>query len=375
MKKLLVFLIILCIIPVCNVSADSYADINDHWSEPYITSASDMGFITIAPGENFSPDSPITLAELLSMLVPLVDGKRPETSFADDNWHQEYVDKAYNLGIMNGFTREETQAFYDSPTIRMMSNVLFANTLRCLGVSDKLSVNESNIKKSRLGLVPFYDAEEILGDLYTVASYSLVAHGIIEGDGNSCLLPYHYLTRAQAITILVRIKRLQIRDSNNVKSVDPFSYSSYAYSCISGNSGEVYPIKESTASVVTSNGTIYTSVDSVVKILNSLSAYSVHPAVNNPVYSFEAAPDTTVGYKFIISDGSVIGSSNYAGYIANEYGKKYTFDFSKGEKIGMFIGTTPVIPLKNVLDFYSVSYSDIKTDEEKASVIIEQKGN
>ena len=375
MKKLLVFLIILCIIPVCNVSADSYADITGHWSEPYIASASDMGFITIAPGENFSPDSPITLAELLSMLVPLVDGKRPETSFADDNWHSEYVDKAYNLGIMNGFTKEETQAFYDSPTIRMMSNVLFANTLRCLGVSDKLSVNESNIKKSRLGLVPFYDAEEILGDLYTVSSYSLVAHGIIEGDGNSCLLPYHYLTRAQAITILVRIKRLQIRYSNNVKFVDPFSYSSYAYTCVSKTPGEVYPLNGASNSIVTSDGTIYTSIETSVKILNSLSGYFLAPTVNNPIYNNEISSFSIENYKYYISDGSVIGSQDYAGYISNELGKKYTFDFSKGKKTGMFIGTTPVIPLKNVLDFYSVSYSDIKTDEEKASVIIEQKGN
>jgi hypothetical protein len=41
----------------------------------------------------------------------------------------------------------------------------------------------------------------------------------------------------------------------------------------------------------------------------------------------------------------------------------------------MFIGTTPMIPLKNLLDFYSAPYVDIKTDDEKASVIIEQKGN
>ncbi len=375
MKKLLVFLIILCIIPVYSVQADSYADITGHWSESYITAAADMGFITIADGENFSPDSPITLAELLSMLVPLVDGKRPETSFSDDNWHNEYVDKAYNLGIMNGFTREETQSFYDSPTIRMMSNVLFANTLHCLGVSNKLSVNESNIKKSLLGLVPFCDAEEILGDLYTVASYSLVAHGIIEGDENSNILPYHYLTRAQAITILVRIKRLQIRYSNNVKFVDPFSYSSYAYTCISKTSDEVYPLNSASNSIVTSDGTIYTSLENTVKILNAFSGYSIQPTLNNPIYDSEAVAGTPGIYKFVISDGSVIGSSDYAGYISNDQGKKYTFDFSKGKKIGMFIGTTPMIPLKNVLDFYSVSYSDLKTDDIKASVIIEQKGN
>ncbi len=370
MKKIIVLLIILCMLPMGLSRAETYADINGHWSEEYILAARDMELISISPNEYFSPDGPITLAELLSMLVPLVTGKQPEPA-TEEEWHTEYVQEAFKLGIMNGFSPEEISSFYTSPSIRMISNVLFANTLYALDISDKQNINKDTVKKSVLGLKTFGDADEILGDLYTVSTYNCVAHGLILGDENAYLLPYDYLTRAQAVTILVRIKRLQIRSSNNIAYINPFSYSEYAYTCLS-DGGEAYPVDSKNKSVIDKSGVLFCSMDTTLKILENSQGFVVCDIEKNPFYSKGILTPVTGKYSLTVSEGSSIGLSSYSGYISNDTGAKYKFDFSKGKKIGFFINNEPYLPLENVLEFFSIDAS-IKANDNNASVVISIK--
>ncbi|MDP4119333.1 MAG: S-layer homology domain-containing protein, partial [Bacillota bacterium] len=182
MKRFFIIFFVLLMLPSFTVNAetDAFNDISGHWAQSSINTAAKMGLISGLPDGSFSPDSPVTLGEILAMLVPLVTGKKPKIT-DDDDWYAPYADEAFKCGILNSFTSDELAGFYNLPAIRVVNNVLFANTLVSLGLTPKHEITPLAVSKSRLGLSLYKDLNDIFNDVYIVSTYLCVAHNILKG--------------------------------------------------------------------------------------------------------------------------------------------------------------------------------------------------
>jgi len=378
MKKNIIITIIFCLLSSFSVPAyaNSYSDIKGHWAEESINQAVNWGLISGYPEGNFSPDTPITLAELLTMLVPMVSGEKPEITDETD-WYIPYVDKAFELGILNGFTVKELEGFYDAPAMRMVANTLFANSLVCLDLANEYQLNDKLAEKARLGLVTFVDSDDFYSNLFAVSTYSCVAHEIVIGNQYRELQPYSYLTRAEAVTMLKRVKAYQLKRLSGMHYADPFTFGDYFFTCVKTASGTVYPIENSDRPIVKDNGIIYMSTVGISKILESCEMdFEIHPSlpgdIYNRFYEYYISINSSDFYTHINAEDNFYGySNNYTGVISGPNGKNYEFTCGADSDAGLVVRNIPMLPVRDVLDFFEIPYKDITLSPETASVIVD----
>lgn len=377
MKKIITFLLIFCFCAGLPVQAESsYSDIKGHWAEESINQAVSWGLISGYPDGHFSPDTSITLAELLTMLVPMVSGERPEITDETD-WYVPYVNKAFELGILNGLTRHELDGFYDAPAMRMVANTLFANSLVCLGLANEYPLTDKLAEKARLGLLTFTDSSDFFSNLFIVSTYSCVAHDIIIGNEYRELQPYSYLTRAEAVTMLKRIKAYQLKRLNGMHYADPFTYSDYYFTCVKTASGLIYPIADADRPIVKDNGIIYMSTVGLSKIMEACEMdFDVHSSVPGDIYSrFHKnyiSIDSADFYAQVNSEDNFYGySNNYTGFISGPGGEKYEFTCGVDSDAGFVVRNIPMLPVEDVLDFFKINYNSVILSPETTSVIVD----
>ncbi len=376
MKKIITFLLVICLCSGCFMCAEaSYNDIRGHWAEESINQAVNWGLISGYPDGSFSPDEPVTLAELLTMLVPLVSGEKPSIS-SEEDWYAPFVKRASELGLLEGFTPGELDDFYNTPAMRAVANTLFANSLVVLKLAETPPIDEKISEKAKLGLMLFTDAEDIFGNLFIVSTYSCVSHEIVIGNEKRQLQPYSYITRAEAVTMLRRVKAYQTKRLNGMHYADPFTYSDYHFSCVKTASGTTYPIANIDRPIVKDNGIIYMSTLTISKIMEACEMdFAVHSTTPEDVYygfynSFITVP-SDIFYAHINTDESLYGYSNsYSGYISGPEGKKYEFNCGKDTDKGMVVRNVPMLPVKDVLDYFEIPYKSITVSPEKGSIIV-----
>ena len=374
--KISALLLLLTLLPSFGVSADAFSDLSGHWAKQSIETAASLGLINGLPDGSFAPDEPITLSELLSMLVPLVTGSRPEITDSED-WYKPYVDAAFDCGILNSFDPSELEGFYDTPAIRIIATVLFSNSLEALKLTPRHELTSEITSKARLGLETYVDAYDIFNDTYIVSTYSCVAHGIIYGNESRELMPYSYMTRAEAVAMLLRLKNHQIQRSNGMNYVDPFSYWDYCFTCIRTAGGQLFPVEDTGRPAVKDNGIIYLTVNGIIKILEAYETdFDIFKVSDGNIYegfftSYAKIP-TNDYYSYISTNDSIYGYSNsYTGYICDTSGKKFEFSCAADADSGMVVRGTPMLPADAVLDFFGIKYKAISTSLSKASVVIE----
>ncbi|MBQ3053820.1 MAG: S-layer homology domain-containing protein [Clostridia bacterium] len=364
------------IFPVAvTANTPAYCDISGHWAEEYIEKAAAMGLIQGHPGGKFDPDSPITLAEVLAMLVPVVTGLRPEITDSQQ-WYTEYVNEAFECGILNNFTQEELVGFYDSPALRLMINVLFDNTLVSLKLSPPHRLSEKNAAKALVGIEHFTDSGDLFNDLYIISAYSCFAHEIIQGNDKRELAPYSYLTRAEAVTMLLRLKIYQLKRNNGMHYIDPFTYKDYAFTCIQTTGGQVFPIADTGRPIIKDNGIVYMTADGIAKILEACEAdFTMHPTLENDIYygfyDYYIHIPSSDFYSHVETEENNYGYSNYyEGYISNREGKKFEFVCAQDTDASIVLRNLPMLPVEEVLDFFQIPYKQITTSSAKTSVIV-----
>ena len=377
MKKIINLLLIVCLLSSFSVQtrASSYNDISGHWAEESINQAVSWGLISGYPDGSFSPDTFVTLAELLTMLVPMVSGERPEITDNSD-WYIPYVNKAYELGILNGLTPHELEGLYDAPAMRMVANTLFSNSIVCLGLADEFPINDKNAEKSKLALLTFVDSSDFFSDLFLISTYFCVAHELVIGNEHRELQPYSYITRAEAVTMLRRTKAYQTKRLNGMHYVDPFSYSDYHYSCIKTVGGFTYPISDSDRPIVKDNGIVYMSSAAITKIMEAYKMnFKVHSTVPGDVYygfyNSYITVNPEIFYSHIKDEDSFYGNSNtHSGYISDAGGKKYEYSCDTDTDKGLVVRNIPMLPVEDVLNYFQIPYKSVILSPEKGSIII-----
>jgi len=169
----------------------AYETINIHWASTYLEELKDLGIMKGYSGD-MKPDQNITRAELLKIVLEATDtsvsGMTYKGYFNDvgkTDWHWKYVEKAYELGIING---------YDDGGFKPNQEINRAEALKIIfeGFSiDTSGEHEEDIFDDVLEGYWFFD--------YVMTAYE---NDIVSGYGDGRFGPSDSMTRGQAAKVV-----------------------------------------------------------------------------------------------------------------------------------------------------------------------------
>lgn len=170
------------------------SDIHSHWAKASIEQATELGFVTGYPDGTFKPNARITRAEIAAMLaralkLPSID---TESRFVDGNfvplWAQPFVQAVAGAGIVSGYEDGSFRAHKE-----ITRTELIVIIVRALGLDIASGVD-----------IAFKDAGEVAAwaKPYVAAA---VEKSLVLGDGAGKFRPNQSVTRAEAITLFLRM--------------------------------------------------------------------------------------------------------------------------------------------------------------------------
>jgi hypothetical protein len=170
---------------------------NFKWAHNAIKRLYDDGIINGKGEGKFEPESNITRAEFLKMImramkIDITDDSSEELPFRDvkDDWYKEYVRTAYELNIVNGISAEEFGV--NENILRQDMAVIAYRAFKLKNVA---------LKGDECALEDYEQtddyAKEAVAALYTA--------DIINGDDAKMFNPKQNLTRAEAAMVIYNI--------------------------------------------------------------------------------------------------------------------------------------------------------------------------
>jgi hypothetical protein len=177
--------------------AHPFSDVeNDHWGVTHICNAYEMAIVSGKTSTIFDPNSSVTRAEFLKMAIRVAgyhtsDASTPET-FIDVNssdWYYPWVRIAEELEILkigNSFFNPNVAITRGDATIMLVR------------AAEKTLYDWAEEE------IPFHDVD--MNDEFTYAVLIAYNDGVIEGYPDGSFKPYDYITRAEAVTIVLRAK-------------------------------------------------------------------------------------------------------------------------------------------------------------------------
>ena len=183
--------------PAKELPVSIFTDIdNVEWAKKSIISLAQKGIVNGKDGEHFCPDDNVTRYEFvkLAVLTFLDDAENGELPFEDvsaGHWAYEYVNKAYNAGIINGKSDKEFDG--DGNITREEMAAIIHRTAK---ISGYVLSEYEEIK----GAV--FEDDTDISDYAKEAVYVLKNDGIINGVGENVFAPKERATRAQAAHII-----------------------------------------------------------------------------------------------------------------------------------------------------------------------------
>ena len=178
------------------IEPDVLIDIQGHWAEDYITTLYDCGIVKGDEEKRFHPDTPVTRAEFLTMMLRTVGIE--ETAYQDcfgDVSAQDWYSGAVQAGLDSGIISADT-AFRpgDQITREEMCKILVLSAGEHLEQSTALETYGFR----------FSDAEQI--SAWAVGYVKIAAYsGLIEGKENGNFEPLSSATRAESAAVAARL--------------------------------------------------------------------------------------------------------------------------------------------------------------------------
>lgn len=168
-----------------------FNDTKNHWAKDYIKELYLKGIVTGIDEKEYEPDSSISRAQFVTMIVRLKGGQLYDyvDSYNDvskDDWFATYVQTALNDGII---TIDEN--------FRPNDNITREEAAKILSYFVKKAEKE----------VTFNDSEKI-ADWAKEFVEIVASQGIFEGDENGNFNPQKNMTRAEAATVVSRLLQM-----------------------------------------------------------------------------------------------------------------------------------------------------------------------
>lgn len=177
--------------PVSQVLSDT----DKHWSKPNIDLFVKLGFITGYQDGTFRPDASITRGEFTAIIAKVFNlevqpGRAALKDVKDTHWAKSMIEAAVSNGIIRGYT---------DGTFRPNQAISRAEMIAIIGRIVDLNAVEKNQTISYNDVSGSWNADEI---------QAAAASGIIEGRDAGTFAPAESSTRAEALTIILRVLNL-----------------------------------------------------------------------------------------------------------------------------------------------------------------------
>ncbi|MEN1985666.1 S-layer homology domain-containing protein [Paenibacillus hubeiensis] len=172
----------------------TFQDVASHWASKDILSAAKIGIINGYPDGRFRPDASITRAEFSTLLVKafaLRSGSgRIELRDIQTSWARESIEILASNGVINGYsdgTFRADQRITRAEMVAMISKILIFQD------------SPSGDAPTFVDVAPKHWAKEIIE--------AAARAGLLEGKSQNRFEPDANLTRAEALTVIMRILR------------------------------------------------------------------------------------------------------------------------------------------------------------------------
>lgn len=172
------------------LAALTFPDIVGHWAEQDILSAVEKGFVTGYPDGTFRPNSPVTRAEFVTMLVKAnaIQNGTKSIVFSDTANHWA------RTSIMTAASNEYVSGYPDG-TFRPNNNIVRQEVAKIMADFKTLSETDA--------VLPFNDVSKI-GAWAIPSAKKVYQAGIMKGDTSNNFAPLANTTRAEAVAIILR---------------------------------------------------------------------------------------------------------------------------------------------------------------------------
>ncbi|REK75002.1 asparaginase domain-containing protein [Paenibacillus paeoniae] len=172
----------------------SFTDVAGHWSEALVKEAIALGITSGYPDGSFKPDKTVSRAEFTVLLMKAMkqggDGETP--AFSDANsigvWAKNAIAQAVKLGIISG---------YPDGTFRPDGNI--SRTEMVVMIGRAMGLNAAT------GAATEFADDASIPVWAKGAVNELIAKGIVQGRSNNRFAPQGTATRAEAITVMIRM--------------------------------------------------------------------------------------------------------------------------------------------------------------------------
>lgn len=182
---------------ISNHNPVNYLDIKGHWAEEDIVRATEMGWINGYPDGRFAPQNEVTRAQFTTMLsraLALSSQSDLTQTFKDFGHIPEYAKSHVSQAIAAGFVKGYEDATF-RPSRSITRSEITVMLMRVLGYEDKMDSTPP---------LAYDDADQIPDWAYpAIATASDI--GIIKGRNNNMFAPGGYTTRAESVTLILRI--------------------------------------------------------------------------------------------------------------------------------------------------------------------------
>lgn len=222
--------------------AETYKDIESHWSKPYVTQGIEEGWIKGYEDETIRPNDKITRSEFISILSRILNLDRfnlkTSSEYSDldtEAWSKSSIESAESVGLLKftftesylnpskEITREEAANLLDY-SLLLDNFEKNGSSLNDELISTALELFESQIDlKSDNGLLKYSDRDKV-NSKFVFSIWDLTDKKIISGNSENLFNPEGSLSRGEAMTLLVRafkgIPKEPSLDEAHVVSVD-----------------------------------------------------------------------------------------------------------------------------------------------------------
>ncbi len=190
--------------PALAVGWESFTNISGHWAENTVKKGFNDGLIEGYEDGTVKPDSPITAAQMITVLTRVLGAtEKADVSalgISPDQWFYEPAAKAAYLNLIGAGTGN-----LDAPMTRQ-------NALCMMAKAFALTPAVPNSG----ALDAFADAASITAENRSTMA-ALVSAGLVRGDGN-LLTPNGSITRAEFLTVLYRVAESYMPTSSLVSA-------------------------------------------------------------------------------------------------------------------------------------------------------------
>ena len=185
--------------PMFELYYSSFTDITGHWAQSYVRELQESDAVSGYERNRFRPDQPVTRAEFLKMAylglgVELEDDLLGNAFFDSKpgDWHYLYVENAYRSNLVRG---------YANNLFRPNQQITRAEAVTVLLTMKPLTDTQQSAAQ-----IPFSDVK--VNDWFGEAVSLAHETGIVNGYPNNQFRPNHPLTRAEAATLISKMRAL-----------------------------------------------------------------------------------------------------------------------------------------------------------------------